>query len=163
MKMLLLLRHAKSSWKQEDLDDHDRPLNKRGKRDAPRMGQLLAEQRLLPDLLLSSTACRARQTTERVIAASGYRGETRLVSELYHTDRAGLVRIVASLPDHCQRVLLVGHNPTLEEFLELVTGQYAPLTTAALSQLELPIANWAEFTAQTRGQLQQMWQPRELE
>lgn len=162
MKTLLLLRHAKSSWKTEDLDDHDRPLNKRGRRDAPKMGELLAEKRLLPDLIVSSTACRGRQTTEEIIASSGYRGETRLVADLYHADRAGLVRLVAALPDHCQRVLLVGHNPALEEFLELVTGMYSPLSTAALALVELPVESWSQFTADTRGRLEKTWQPREL-
>lgn len=162
MKMLLLLRHAKSSWKDEDLDDHDRPLNKRGRRDAPKMGELLHEKRLLPDLIVSSTACRARQTTEEVIVSSGYRGETRLVGELYHADRAGLVRFVATLPDHCQRVLLVGHNPAFEEFLELIVGEYSPLSTAALALVEIPVESWSQFSADTRGRLQKTWQPREL-
>ena len=83
MKTLLLLRHAKSSWKDGDLDDHDRPLNKRGKRDAPRMGQLLRDQDLLPELILTSSARRCRKTAEHVIQSSGYRGETRITGELY--------------------------------------------------------------------------------
>ena len=74
MKLLLILRHAKSSWKDPDLDDHDRPLNKRGRRDAPRMGRLLRKEDLLPDLILSSTAVRARMTAEMVADASRYRG-----------------------------------------------------------------------------------------
>jgi phosphohistidine phosphatase len=162
MKTLLLLRHAKSSWKHDDLDDHDRPLNKRGKRDAPKMGELLAAEKLLPDLIVSSTARRARMTTEQLIDHSGYRGETRLIRELYHADRAGLVQLVACLPDHSARVLLVGHNPTFEEFLEQVTGAYLPFTTAALAVVELPIETWSGFSADTRGQLLKAWQPREL-
>jgi phosphohistidine phosphatase len=162
MKTLLLLRHAKSSWKKGDLDDHDRPLNKRGRRDAPKMGELLSEKRLLPDLIVSSTACRARQTTEEIIASSGYRGETRLMGELYHADRSGLVRFVAVLPDHCQRVLLVGHNPAFEEFLELIAGEYSPLSTAALALVEIPVESWSQFSADTRGRLLKTWQPREL-
>src|SRR3954463_11797950 len=83
MKTLLLLRHAKSSWKDDSLDDHDRPLNARGKQEAPRMGQLLLEEHLLPDIILSSDAKRCRRTVEKVCEASGYRGETVLASELY--------------------------------------------------------------------------------
>lgn len=162
MKTLLLLRHAKSSWKDAELDDHDRPLNKRGKSDAPRMGALLAQEKLLPDLIVSSTACRARKTTELVIKHSGYRGETRLSPELYHADRASLVRLTANLPDHCARVLLVGHNPAFEEFLELITGGYVPLTTTALACLEMSLETWVRFSADTRGQLLKVWQPREL-
>jgi len=75
MKTLLLLRHAKSSWDNPAHSDHQRPLNERGQRDAPRVGALMANEQLLPDLILSSTAQRARQTTERVIELSGYQGQ----------------------------------------------------------------------------------------
>ena len=84
MKTLLLLRHAKSSWKESSLTDHDRPLNDRGQRDAARMGQLLTDEDLLPDLILLSTATRARTTAELVAASSGFDGEIRLDGELYH-------------------------------------------------------------------------------
>jgi phosphohistidine phosphatase len=66
MKTLFILRHAKSSWKEQDLPDHDRPLNKRGKKDAPRMGKLLTDEDLIPDLIMSSTAARAKKTAELV-------------------------------------------------------------------------------------------------
>ncbi len=71
MKSILVLRHAKSSRKDPDLTDHDRPLNKRGKRDAPRMGRLLKKEHLVPDAIISSTAMRARATAEAVGKASG--------------------------------------------------------------------------------------------
>jgi phosphohistidine phosphatase len=71
LKTLLLMRHAKSSWKHTELDDHDRPLAKRGKRDAPRMGQLVRQEELVPQLILSSTAVRARNTAEIVAEESG--------------------------------------------------------------------------------------------
>ena len=77
MKTLLILRHAKSSWRDTSLDDHDRPLNERGRRDAPRRGQLLLEESLLPDLILCSTAARARRTAEIVVEASGAKCEMR--------------------------------------------------------------------------------------
>ena len=80
MKKIYILRHAKSSWKDEGLPDHDRPLNKRGKRDAPRMGRLLAEEGLVPDLIVSSTAKRAHKTTTEVADACGYKGEIALNS-----------------------------------------------------------------------------------
>ena len=71
MKTLLMLRHAKSSWKDGSLSDHDRPLNERGKRDAPRMGQILKEQALVPELIISSTAKRARKTAAKMAEAAG--------------------------------------------------------------------------------------------
>ncbi|QDU28735.1 2,3-bisphosphoglycerate-dependent phosphoglycerate mutase [Anatilimnocola aggregata] len=163
MKTLLLLRHAKSSWKDSDLDDHDRPLNKRGKRDAPRMGKLLLDENLLPNLIVCSSAKRTRRTAELVAEASGYREETRITGDLYEAWADRLLAIINALPAEAARVLLVGHNPGLEELLESVTGNYRPLSTASLAWLEYPVEHWREITRETRAELKQLWQPRELE
>ena len=163
MKTLLLLRHAKSSWKDSDLDDHDRPLNKRGRRDAPRMGRLLVEWNLLPDYILSSTAKRARKTAESIIEEVNFRGETRFSIDLYHADRAHIVQLVRQIPDHYSRVLWIGHNPGLEEFLELATGVATPLTTAALAEIEFNMTSWQQLSAGVTGRLVRTCQPRELD
>jgi phosphohistidine phosphatase len=163
MRTLLLLRHAKSSWKDSDLDDHERPLAKRGKKDAPRMGRLLREEGLLPDLIVTSSAKRCRKTADHVIEQSGFRGEARITSELYEAKGEKLREFVSSIDDRFQRVLLVAHNPGMEEFLESLVGVYTPLTTAALAHLEVPIESWRELTAETRANLVRLWQPRELE
>ena len=86
MKTLLILRHAKSSWKEQDLQDHDRLLNKRGKNDAPRMGKLLKDENLIPDLIMSSTAVRAKKTAELVAKACKYKGKIVLNHSLYGTE-----------------------------------------------------------------------------
>ena len=86
MKNLLIMRHAKSSWEFTNLPDHDRPLNDRGKRDAPRMGKVLLKERLVPQLIISSSAARARSTAEKVAKVSRYSGEISIDSSLY---RAG--------------------------------------------------------------------------
>jgi phosphohistidine phosphatase len=83
MKTLLILRHGKSSWKFPDLPDHDRPLNSRGKRDAPLMGRKLAEEGMVPDVIISSSATRAHDTAKKAAKASGYRGEIVVESSLY--------------------------------------------------------------------------------
>jgi phosphohistidine phosphatase len=163
MKTLLLLRHAKSNWKDSDLDDHDRPLSKRGKKDAPRMGTLIREEDLLPDLIVTSSARRCRKTAEHVIEQSGYRGETRITGELYEADAGKLREFLLKIPDHFSRLLLIGHNPGLEQFLEPLVGEHTPLATAALAQVDLPIGRWQELTTETRGRLVELWQPRELE
>jgi phosphohistidine phosphatase len=163
MKTLLLLRHAKSSWKDAELDDHDRPLNKRGKRDAPRIGQLLKDEDLLPDFIVASSAKRARKTAEHVIQHSGYRGETRITGELYNAGRDQLLAFVSGLPDAAQRILLIGHNPGLEELLETLTGECVALTTAALAHLESPAESWQQLRAATPVRLVMLWQPRELD
>ena len=162
MKTLLLLRHAKSSWKDSDIDDHERPLNKRGKKDAPRMGQLLKEENLLPDLILSSSAKRCRKTAEHVIAASGYRGETRFCGEIYEAHASALVDFLAKIGE-AKRVLFIGHNPGMEELLESLIGIYTPLSTAALAQVELDIDSWAGICKEPKARLAKIWQPGELE
>jgi phosphohistidine phosphatase len=163
MKTLLLLRHAKSSWKDSELDDHDRPLNKRGKRDAPRIGQLLKDENLLPDFIVASSARRARKTAEHVIQHSGYRGETRITGDLYNAGREQLLAFVSTLPDAASRILLIGHNPGLEELLESLTGQCVALTTAALAHLESSVDTWQQLRQAEPLQLIKVWQPRELD
>ncbi len=162
MKTLLLLRHAKSSWKETVLEDHDRPLNKRGRKDAPRMGRLLAELNLIPEYLVSSSAKRARKTATEVIEETRFRGESRFTFELYHAAPGQLLNIVRELPSNYSRVLLIGHNPGLEEFLEHLTGNYTPLTTAALARVELPVQDWRQIDSSVKGELMGLWQPREL-
>jgi len=163
MKTLLILLHAKSGQKDDPaIDDFDRTLNKRGKREAPRMGALLRDKELLPDLIVASAAKRTRKTAEIVAHDSGYRGETRLTGELYDARREKILEIVRSLPNTAARVLLVGHNPGLEELLELLTGGYRPLSTAALAQVELPIDSWQQADFHEANVLRNLWQPREL-
>lgn len=164
MKTLLILRHAKSSWKHPELDDAERPLNKRGRQDAPRMGKLLREQDLLPDLILSSPARRAADTARLVSDQCGYgRDDIRIHPQLYLADQAAYVEVLSQLPGEAQTVLVVGHNPDLEILLEALTGEQHPLPTAALAQVELPISSWAEFDAEAEGRLIQLWSPRQLD
>ncbi len=163
MKTLLLLRHAKSSWKGSELNDHDRPLNKRGKRDAARTGQLLRDENLLPDLIVCSSAKRTRRTAELVAEAAEFRGETRLTSEIYEATAERLLGVIAGIPDSAARVLFVGHNPGLEALLEALTGAYHPLSTGTLAWLEFPVEVWREIHRDTQVELKQLWQPQELE
>lgn len=162
MKTLLILRHAKSSWKDEKLDDHDRPLNKRGQRDAPRMGKLLRKEDLLPDFILSSSARRARETIEAVVEESGYGGDIYLSHELYAFEPQPYLEALQQLQVDYPSVLLVGHNPALEGLVEMLTGESESLTTAALAKIELPIDGWQELTDETEGKLINIWRPREL-
>ena len=159
MKTLLLLRHAKSSWKQPGLHDHERPLNKRGKKEAPRVGKYLKENDLVPDLILSSTARRAQDTARAVAEECAYREEIELKGDLYLSDTDCYLDVLRSLPDDINCVLVVGHNPDLEELLSLLTDATQHLTTAALAQVDLPISNWQELNEATDGRLQNLWSP----
>ncbi len=162
MKTLLLMRHAKSGDKDPDITDHERPLNKRGKLAAPRMGRLLKDEGLVPDFILSSSAKRARMTAEAVADQSGYEGEIRTSTDLYATGPGSFIRAFQYLPDETKRVLVVGHNPGLEELLEVLTKLVKTLPTAAVVQVDLPIQSWKELSETTQGDLVYLWKPREL-
>ncbi|MBW3542445.1 MAG: histidine phosphatase family protein [Planctomycetes bacterium] len=164
MKTLLILRHAKSSWDDESLRDHDRPLNKRGKRDAPRLGRLLLEKDLVPDQILSSTATRARKTAAKVAEACGFKGAIELRSELYPTEPQAFAEVVRELyHDEAARLLVVGHNPGLEDVLAALVGEPHVLPSAALAHVELPVDTWREFRLDGGGRLANLWRPKELE
>jgi phosphohistidine phosphatase len=159
MKTLLILRHAKSSWDDPNLADHDRPLAKRGKRDAPKIGQLLREEDLVPDLVISSTAKRAWHTAQAVAEASGYPGQIDLRRELYPGTVPDYIKVLHGLPDEYQCVMIVGHNPGMSELLEALTGENPGLPTAALAQVLLPIKSWIELQETSEGKLVNLWKP----
>lgn len=162
MKTLLILRHAKSSWKDEELDDHERPLNKRGLNDAPRMGEVMKEHDLVPDLILSSSAVRARLTAQLVAEHCGYEGEIGGGRELYSFASGDYLDALEKVDDGYARVMVVGHNPGLEELVEWLTGVYTSLPTATLAVLRLDINHWSELEEGGVGELVQVFRPREL-
>lgn len=162
MKSLLILRHSKSSWKDPNLKDHNRPLNKRGKRDAPRMGEELRQENILPDLIISSTAKRARKTAKLVAASSGYQGEIRTTRQLYFTEPVTWYKLLQDVSNRNFRVMVVGHNPGLEEFLRMLTGEVVVMPTSALAEVSFAIENWQEFDLGVRGELLKIRRPREL-
>ncbi len=162
LKTLLILRHAKSSWEDVSLADHDRPLKKRGRRDAPRMGRWLREQNLLPDLILTSTAQRARETTRLATEAADYTGPIREVHALYHAEPEEIVGVLRTIEEPHEHVMIVGHNPGLELLLEALVDAWHRLPTATLAQVRLPLPRWRALTLTTRGELRGVWRPRNL-
>ncbi len=147
LKTLLILRHAKA--KRNGWDDYERPLSQRGKRDAPRIGQLVEQMGLIPDLVVSSGAKRAVQTARRVAKAAGYAGEVMLTEALYFSGVDTHLDVLRRLPDNAEVVMLVGHNPTFEELVKALTGQDVSLPTATLAQVELEIESWTEIDEMT--------------
>lgn len=163
MKHLLLLRHAKSSWDDARLADHDRPLNKRGQEDAPRMGRFLAQQGLIPDYIISSTAKRAWRTATAVADQIGYDPERiALEPTFYEAEPEAYLERLQLVSEQYQIVMLVGHNPGISDLLAELTGRYENLTTANIAYLRLPIQHWADVDEALRGQLVQIWRPREV-
>ena len=148
MKTLLILRHAKSSWKDPELSDHDRPLNKRGKHDAPLMGQLLKEKKLVPDLIISSTAVRAKDTALAVAERVGYDNEINFESTLYAASPDTYIKVISNVADNGKdfsTILVIGHNPGLEELIEVLTGEMHELATCDLAVIELPTKKWSNL------------------
>ena len=149
MKRLILVRHAKSSWKNAVLSDLDRPLNKRGKCDAPRMGEHLARQGVKPDIILASPAKRARKTAQLIAAALPGAAERILFDPgLYEASAQILLERVRALDETWQEVLLVGHNPGLTDLANLLTAiGIDNLPTCGVVVAELALDSWREVEA----------------
>lgn len=162
MKTLLIMRHAKSGWDDPTLSDHDRPLNDRGKRDAPRMGQLIESEGLTPDLVVSSTAARARTTAVLVTEAAGYQRAIEIHKPLYLATPAEIIEVLQNLFVEADIVLVIGHNAGLEEFLSDLVSEPQVMPTAALAQVALPIDTWEDLSQSTEGVLVNLWYPKEI-
>jgi phosphohistidine phosphatase len=162
MKTLLLLRHAKSSWKHPELADYDRPLNKRGKRTAPRMGELLKDEDLIPDFILCSSAVRTHMTALLVAKACTYRGEIKQTRKLYLAEPQAYVEVLREVVEIHARVLVVGHNPGLEALIEALTGEAMVMPTAALAYVELSLKRWKDLDLNTECKLVNVWRPKYL-
>jgi phosphohistidine phosphatase len=162
MKSVLILRHGKSSWKDPELTDHDRPLSKRGKRDAPLMGELLKNEHLFPEAIISSTAIRARTTAEAVSKASGYKGDIKLNRSFYAAGPEAYFDVMHDLSDDYVRVLIVGHNPGLKEVVEMLTGEIQLMPTCSLAHVKLHVGSWQDIEYKVKGKLVGIWRPRDL-
>ncbi len=158
MKTLLLMRHAKSSWDDEQLPDHERPLNDRGRLDAPVMGKRLAKS-TIPDRIVCSTARRARETASLVIDGLSYAGPFDVLEGIYHATPAELISVITNVAES-ETLLVVGHNPGMSELMERLTGSHESMPTAAIAFIELPIEEWSEV-ANAKGQLRDFWKPKD--
>ena len=168
MTVLTVLRHAKSSWKDRSLADRDRPLAGRGKRAAKAVAGHLEAEGIRPDLVLCSPARRTRETLERVEAAFGDQVETRLDEALYGASEAELLACLRALAQEIDSVMVIGHNPGLEELALALASQGAQLArmrekypTAALATIDLPAEDWRAIERGS-GKLVAYVRPRDL-
>jgi phosphohistidine phosphatase len=148
MKTLYLMRHAKSSWDDPFQDDFDRPLNKRGRRDAPRMGKRLKERDLHLHFLLSSPAERALSTCLIVAESIGYPvRDVHTDQRLYHADEDQLLSIVRALNDAKDNVMLFAHNPGLTDFANRLSGKLVTdnIPTCGVVALRIPVPSWKQL------------------
>lgn len=148
MNTLFLVRHAKSSWGDPTLPDRERPLNERGKRDAPQMGKRLADLGVKPDVILSSPARRALKTARMLAVELAYRREDIRVDErLYASDPEVLLQVVRELGEGKKCVLLVGHNPELTELAHRFSRAITHMPTCAVGEFAFAADSWPDAFA----------------
>lgn len=150
MKKLLLMRHAKSDWQESGLKDFDRPLNDRGKKDAPRMGKFLQQIDNLPGMILASSAKRVQETIEGMTSKWEHRPEIVYVDELYSGSYRGYIEIIQTKSKPIDHLMIVGHNPTIEETAAAIcSGSNAHnvfvFPTAAIACFEISVHSWSRL------------------
>jgi phosphohistidine phosphatase len=152
MKTLLIVRHAKSSWDNADISDIDRPLNERGKRDAPAMAQRLIKAGVHPQRFVSSPAKRARQTAELFIRTFGKKEkEIVFVPELYHASLPTFKEVVSTLNDADDTVAIFSHNPGITGFVNTLADiRVDNMPTCAVFAVKSPTDHWSEFLSADR-------------
>ncbi|MDH7514981.1 MAG: histidine phosphatase family protein [Bacteroidota bacterium] len=162
MKTLYIMRHAKSSWDDSTLPDHERPLNARGERDTPVMGRLLKKRGIHPDLILTSTAVRALQTARGIAHEIGYPLQDIRTDEfIYHASGLELVGLIAALADTVSSVMLVGHNPAASEAVDFLTGKrIGSLPTCTVAALESDAVHWDDLAVHGSCRLLFMEKPK---
>ncbi len=161
LRRLIMMRHAKSAWDTDAPSDHARPLNKRGRRDAPRVGAHLAERGWLPEVVLSSDSARTRETWERMSAAFD-RVEVCFLPTLYAAGVGEVAEALRRVPDQIGTVLMLGHNPGWEEVVERLTGAPVLMTTANAALLELEAESWAQAASSDGWRMEAIIRPKEL-
>jgi len=162
MKTLLLMRHAKSSWKDNSLSDHDRPLKKRGRKDAKRMANILEKNDLFPHMILSSSAARTVETVDIIVENLGYENEILVLDSLYMGEPDDFVEALQNLDNDIDIVMIVAHNPGIEAYLQIIDGEIEAMPTGALGHLVLGIDDWREVNFDTMGDLLGFWTPKSL-
>ena len=160
MKTLYVLRHAKSSWDDQSLSDFQRPLNKRGIRTAPFMGELMTSKKLIPDAIISSPAERAKQTAFFVKQAAHLDAGIQFNQGIYESSTNNLLYIVNGIDDLYSSAMIVGHNPGFEGIVETLSGEYQRMPTATLAVIDLDIESWSE-SKQKCGVLREILRPKE--
>ncbi len=142
-RRLIVMRHAKSSWSSEAVTDHERPLNDRGRRDAPNVGVRLVQLRWHPEWVLSSDSLRTRETFGGMLEAFDEEPPVHFTRALYHAGIAEVRREAFLVPDEIQTLLLLGHNPGWEEIVSVLAAEDVILKTASAALLEGPRDSWS--------------------
>jgi phosphohistidine phosphatase len=163
VRTLFLMRHAKSSWRDPGIDDHDRALLGKGKRAVEQMASLLPAAGVEFDLVLCSTATRAVETANLLTEALSFKGPLELSRRLYLAEPATYLEVLAELPDSADRILVIGHNPGISELVMRLTGQEVDMPTTALAHIELDVDSYAALDTATAGRLVAFLRPQREE
>lgn len=154
------MRHAKSSWDDANLSDFERPLNNRGTKAAPFMGEVMAKNNFTPQVIVSSPAMRARQTAELVKNSAAFEADIFFDERIYEASPLRLLEVINDISDEYDAAMIVGHNPGFENIVRVLTGKLEPMPTAALAVIELEINSWKEANAET-GSLRKFIRPKD--
>ncbi len=160
MKTLFLMRHAKSSWDISDLADFDRPLNERGRKAAPFMGEYMSRNGFDPELILSSPAVRARETARLAKEGGDLTAEILFDDRIYEASPQTLRKTASEIEEGFSSAMIVGHNPGTEGFIRLLTGRPETVPTAALIVIDLAISNWSDIQSGS-GTLRELIRPKD--
>jgi phosphohistidine phosphatase len=161
MKILLLLRHAHAENLAPGVSDFERGLTETGKAQARELGNHLQQQQSAISLVLSSSARRARETTQLVLDSAGSSAEVRYEQTMYEASTAELLAILKETPDASDAVLMVGHNPGIEELAQSLSNRAVHMSTCTLATLKLNVDNWSEV-AKNCGELESLVSPDDL-
>ena len=162
-RRLILMRHAKSSWKSDAADDHSRPLNKRGRRDAPAVAQALKERDWTPELVYSSDSKRTSETLQLMCGSFAPGPDIKFVSALYHGGIHEIRDAAANTADEIQTVMMLGHNPGWEHAVSWFTGEHHMMGTANAALLVSEAESWREVLSGERAwQLLDVVRPKDL-
>ena len=162
MKRLLIMRHAKSSWKDDGLTDHERPLKKRGKNDAQLMGKLLKSKKIVPDLIICSTAQRAKETAEVLAESMKFKENITFSDALYMAEPSDILNEIASHAAKEKTIMVIGHNPGSEALVQILTGKVESLPTASIAYVTAKIDDWKEIEKNDSLKLKNLWRPKDL-
>jgi phosphohistidine phosphatase len=161
MKTLLLMRHAKSSWDNAETSDFERPLNEIGLKTAPFMGSIIYQNGLQPELIISSPAKRAKQTAVLIKAVAEISAKIEYRDELYGARPTAFLEVTSGIVNKYDSVLLIGHNPELENFINKLTGENQSMRTASIAVIKLNVGKWSEISVGC-GKLELVLRPADL-
>ena len=162
-KLLILMRHAKSDWANSDQTDHQRPLNGRGREAADRMAEWISAEVGVPDVVLCSSSRRTRETVERMMAIWFTVTEVMFRDELYHAPSPQILKNIVRDGLGAQRLMVVGHNPGMEDLASGLSGKQLAFPTAAVAAFALNSElNWADLRDGSQVRLERLARPKEL-